>query len=63
MVRWVGLVLAFLKRYVSFLDCIANPIFGCGIKITPEVDPLYVWLEKSSPCDSKNVSFVDVGIV
>ena len=34
-----------------------------GIKITPDMNPIYVVLERSCPRDSKNVSYVDVGLV
>ena len=44
-------------------DGIFNPIYGCGIKKAPYINPLYAELERSCPRDSKNVSYVDVGLV
>ena len=55
------------NQFVLELDIIVirlvNPIYGCGIKITPDMNPIYVVLERSCPRDSKNVSYVDVGLV
>ena len=31
--------------------------------MTPGINPIYDWLERSCPRDSKNVSYVDVGLV
>ena len=50
-------------KSVVICDGIFNPIYGCGIKITPDMNPIYVVLERSCPRDSKNVSYVDVGLV
>ena len=50
-------------KSVGFWDCIINPIYGCGVKITQDVNPIYVGLESSCLRDSKNVSFVDVWLV
>ena len=44
-------------------DGIVNPIYGCGVKIAPDINPLYAGLERSYLRDSKNVSYVDVGLV
>ena len=38
---------------------IVNPIYGCGVEITPDINPIYIVIEMSFPDDSKNVSFVD----
>ena len=37
-------------------DGIVNPIFGCGVKMTIDINPMYDWLERSCPRDS----YVDV---
>ena len=50
-------------KSVGFWDGIVNPIYGCGVKITQERNPIYVGLERSCPRDSKNASYVDVGLV
>ena len=42
---------------------IVNPIYGCGVKIAPDINPIYAGFERSCPRDSKNVSYVDVGLV
>ena len=42
---------------------IVKPIYGCLVKITPDVNPIYDGLERSCPGDSKNASYVDVGLV
>ena len=44
-------------------DGIVNPIYGCGVKMAPHINPIYAGFERSSPRDSKNVSYVDVGLV
>ena len=44
-------------------DKFINHIYGCRVKMTPDINPVYDWLEKSCPRDSKNVSYVDVGLV
>ena len=38
-------------------DGIVNPMYGCGVKMAPDINPIYVGLEKSCPMDSKNVSY------
>ena len=50
-------------KSVCICDGIVNPIYGCGVEITPDINPTYVGLERSCPRDSKNVSYVDVGLV
>ena len=35
---------------------------GVGLK-WPDIKPIYAGLERSCPRDSKNVSYVDVGLV
>ena len=40
-----------------------NPIYGYGVKITPDINPIYAGFERSCPRDSINVSYVDVGLV
>ena len=42
---------------------IGNPIYGCRVRITPGINPIYAGLKRSCPRDSKNVSYVDVGLV
>ena len=39
------------------------PIYRCRVKINPDINPIYVEIERSFPEDSKNVSFVDMGLV
>ena len=36
---------------------------GIRVKITPDTEPIYVGIERSFPDDSKNVSFIDMGLV
>ena len=50
-------------KYVGIWDGIVNPIFGCGVEITSDINPIYVGLGRSCPRDSKNVSYVVVGLV
>ena len=53
--------------YLNWWDQIVLFVFGiwsiCSfrIKITPDINPTYVGIERSFPDDSKNVSFVDMG--
>ena len=42
---------------------IVNPIYGCRVKMAPNINPIYAGLERSCPRDSKNVSYVEVGLV
>ena len=44
-------------------DDIVNPIYGCGVKITPDMNHKNDGLKCSCTRDSKNVSYVDVGLV
>ena len=59
MVRYVGLVLTFLKdirlvcKSVGICDGIVNPIYGCRVRMTPGINPIYAGLERSCPRDSK----------
>ena len=50
-------------KSVGIWDGIVNPIYGCGFKMAPDINPIYAGLEWSCPWDSKNVSYVDVGLV
>ena len=52
-------------KSVSIWDGIVNvnPIYGWGVKMAPDINPIYAGLERSCPRDSKNVSYVDVGLV
>ena len=34
-------------KSVGILDGIVNPIFGCWVEITPDINPIYVGLERS----------------
>ena len=50
-------------KYIGIWDGIVNPIYGCGVEITPDINPIYVGIERSFPDDSKNGSFVEIGLV
>ena len=50
-------------KSVGIWDGIVNPIYGCGVKMAPDINPTYAGFERSCPRDSKNVSYVDVGFV
>ena len=50
-------------KSVGIWDGIVNSIFGCGVKMALDINPLYTGLERSCPRDSKNVSYVDEGLV
>ena len=50
-------------KTVGIWDSIVKPIYGCGGKMTPYINPMYAGLERSCPRDSKDVSYVDVGLV
>ena len=50
-------------KSVGIWDCIVNPIYGCGDRITPDINPIYAGLERSCLRDSKNGSYVGVGLV
>ena len=41
---------------------IVNPIYGFGVKMAPDINPINAGLERSCPRDTKNVSYVDVGL-
>ena len=47
-------------KSVGLRDGIVNPIFGCGVEITSDINPIYVGLGRSCHRDSKNVQFVDM---
>ena len=55
--------MALVCKSVDIWDGIINPIYGCQVKLTPDINPIYAELERSCPRDSKNVSYVDVGLV
>ena len=50
-------------KSVGIWDDIVNPICGCGVQIAPDINPIYGGFERSCPRDSKNVSYVDIGLV
>ena len=50
-------------KSVGIWDGIVNPIYGCGVQMTPVINPIYGDFERSCPGDSKNVSYVAVGLV
>ena len=50
-------------KSLGIWDGIVNPIYGCGVKMAPDINPICAGLERSCPRDSKNVSYVDVGLV
>ena len=52
-----------LCKSVGIWDGILNLIYGCGVKMAPDINPINAGLERSCPRDSKNVSYVDVGLV
>ena len=43
-------------------DDIINPIYGCRDRMTPGINPIFAGFERCFPRDSKNVSYVDVGL-
>ena len=49
-------------KSVGIWDGIVKPIYGCGVEITPDINPIYVGIEMSFPDNSKNVSFIDMGL-
>ena len=62
--KWVPDITLQKKQHrLTPCDGIVNHIFGGGVKMTPDINPIYVGLERSCPRDSKNVSYVDVGLV
>ena len=50
-------------KSVGIWDGIVNPIYGFGVKIAPDINHKYDGLDRSCPRDSKNLSYVDVGLV
>ena len=50
-------------KSVGIWDGIVNPIYGCGVKMTSDIIHVYAGLESSCPRDSKNVSYVVVGLL
>ena len=52
-----------VSKSVGIWDGNVNPIYRYGVEITPDINPIYVGLERSFPRDSKNVSYVVVGLV
>ena len=52
-----------LDTLLEFEMALLTLYFGCGVEITPDINPIYVGLERSCPRDSKNVSYVVVGLV
>ena len=53
--KWFICLGIVLPRKISLIS-------GCSVKITPDINPIYVGIERSFPDDSKNVSFVDMGL-
>ena len=51
-----------LYKSVGIWDGIVNPIYGCRVRMNPGINPIYAGLESSCPRDSKNVSYVEVGL-
>ena len=47
-----------LCKSLGILVGIGNPVNECGIKITPDINPIYVGLGKSCHRDSKNYYFL-----
>ena len=50
-------------KSVGIWDGIVNHIYGCGVKMAPDINSIYAGLDRSYPGDSKNVSYVEVGLV
>ena len=50
-------------KSLGMWDGIAKPIYGCRVRMTPGINPIYAGLERSCPRDSKNTSYVDAGLV
>ena len=42
-------------KSVGICDCIVNPIYGCRVKMTQFINPIYAGLERSCPRDSINI--------
>ena len=49
-------------KSVDIRDGIVNPIYGCGVKMAPDINPIYTGLERSCHRDSKTVSYVVAGL-
>ena len=52
-----------LCKSVGIWDGIVNPIYWCRVRMTPGINPIYARFKRPCPRDSKNVSYVDVGLV
>ena len=52
-----------VSKSFDFCDDIVNPIYRYGVEITPDINPIYVGLERSCPKDSKKESNVGIGLV
>ena len=52
-----------VSKSVDIWDVIVNPIYRYGFEKTPDINPIYVGLERSCPRDTKNVSYVGIGLV
>ena len=39
-------------KSVGIWDGIVNPIYGCGVKMAPDINPIYAGFERSCPRDS-----------
>ena len=46
-----------VSKSFDICDGIGNPIYRCGVDITPDINPIYVGLERSCPRNTKNVSY------
>ena len=44
-------------KSVGIWDGIVNPIYGCGVTMAPDINPIFAGFERSCPRDSKNVSY------
>ena len=44
-------------------DSLISPMYRCSIKISRNINPIYVGIERSFPDDSKNVSFAEMGLI
>ena len=44
-------------------DSLINPIYGCIVKINQDINPIYVGIKRSFSDDSKNASFIQMGLV
>ena len=50
-------------KSVGIWDGTVNPIYGYGVKMAQDINPIYDGSKRSCPRDSKNESYVDVGLV